>query len=307
MARALLLPHHLSRFQDFLSLPAPKVSFEFFPPKTEEGEASLWQTIHTLEDLNPSFVSVTYGAGGTTRDRTYKTVERILNETTLSPAAHLTCIGASRMEIDDLAWNYWEAGIKHIVALRGDVPVNEPSFTPHNDGYKYARELVEGLKKVADFEISVACFPEGHPESKDENEDLYHLKEKLDIGADRAISQYFFDTDVFLRFLDKAQAIGITQPIIPGIVLINNFKQLERFSAMCGATIPAWVYKMLDGLDETPELRQMISVMLAAEQCRILREAGIDQFHFYTLNRPALAQAVCKILGINAQKSLTTK
>lgn len=292
------LEKHLSSFEDFLSLPQPKVSFEFFPPKTPEGEAALWETVKALEPLKPTFVSVTYGAGGSTRERTHSTVKRIRQETKLEPAAHLTCVGAPRAEIDEIARSYWDAGIKHIVALRGDPPGGEKNFTPHPQGYRYSAELVKGLKDIANFEISVACFPETHPEAKSPEADLDYLKKKIDAGADRAITQYFFDTDIYLRFMERARKAGITVPIVPGIVLIANFKQLLKFSAMCGATVPPWIHKLLDGLDDAPEIRNHVSAIIAGEQCRVLREAGVEQFHFYTLNRPHLAQTVCRTLGI---------
>ncbi len=288
----------LSENSNFRTLAPPKVSFEFFPPKTDEAADQLWQVIKELESLKPEFVSVTYGAGGSTRERTHQTVKRIKTETSLKPAAHLTCIGASKEEIHEIAESYWDIGVKHIVALRGDPPKDSPHFTPHPDGYKYASELTEGLRKLHDFEISVACFPEGHPESGSIARDMDYLKQKVDAGATRAITQYFFDTDIYFRFMDEIEKANISIPIIPGIVLIGNYAQLIRFSKMCGATVPEWVHKLLKNLDESPEIRHTVSTMIAMEQCRILREAGVEQFHFYTLNRAPSVQAVCHVLGV---------
>ena len=288
----------LARLEDFLTLPKPQVSFEFFPPKTPEMEKSLWETITALEPLKPLFVSVTYGAGGSTRNRTHQTVARIKQETLLTPAAHLTCVGSSKEEIREIVQGYWDIGVKHIVALRGDPP-DDKAFTPHPDGYHYSAELVAGLKDISDFEISVACFPETHPESESPEKDLEYLKKKIDAGANRAITQYFFDTNLYFDFVDRARKHGINAPIVPGILLISGYKQLLNFSKMCGATVPDWVKKLLEGTDDNPEVRNTISAVIAAEQCRILHEAGINQFHFYTLNRPTLALSACKILGIH--------
>lgn len=279
----------------------PKVSFEFFPPKTAEMEIALWNTIKALEPLNPGFVSVTYGAGGSTRERTLKTVERIKNETNIPPAAHLTCVGATREEINKIAETYWNMDIKHIVALRGDPPEGEGKYKPHPGGYPYCVELVEGLKKIADFEISVASFPETHPEAENPEADINYLKQKIDAGADRTITQYFFDTDIYLKFREKAIAAGISVPIVPGILLISNFKQMVAFSKRCGASVPKWVFDKLEGLDEAPEKRDVISAEIASEQCKKLRQEGVDQFHFYTLNKPSVAMAVCNTLGIKSE------
>jgi methylenetetrahydrofolate reductase (NADPH) len=281
-----------------------KVSFEFFPPKTAEMEESLWRSVLRLAPLNPRFVSVTYGAGGSTRERTHATVVRIAKETGLKPAAHLTCVGAPKAEVDDVARHYWAAGIRHIVALRGDPPEGQKDFAAHPDGYANSTDLVAGLKKLNDFEISVGCYPEGHPASASPRLELEHLKRKVDAGATRAVSQYFFDPDVFLRFLDRARSAGITVPIVPGILPVTNFRQVVRFSAACGASVPSWLADMFDGLDDDPETRRMVAAHVAAEQCRRLLAAGIDEFHFYTLNRADLTYAICHVLGVRPALSL---
>jgi methylenetetrahydrofolate reductase (NADPH) len=278
-------------------LPAPLLSFEFFPPKTEALERQLWDCIRRLEPLAPRFVSVTYGAGGTTQARTHATVTRIVQETALTPAAHLTCVGASREEVNEVARGYWEAGVRHIVALRGDPPAGATKYEPHPQGYAYAAELVAGLRAVAPFEISVAAYPEVHPTALSAEADLDNLKRKIDAGATRAITQYFFESTVFLRFLDRAHAAGITVPIVPGIMPVTNFAQAARFSAMCGASVPAWMGRLFEGLDEDAETRRMVSAVLAAEQVRLLQANGVDEFHFYTLNRPDLVYAIAHILG----------
>ncbi len=277
---------------------APAVSFEFFPPNTPENEENLWNTIRKLEPLNPYFVSVTYGAGGTTRERTHNTVKRILEETHLKPAAHLTCINATRAEIDEIAENYWDMGVRHIVALRGDPPQGLTSYSPNRDGYKYSSELVKGLRNIGDFEISVACFPEGHPESSGIEEDIEHLKEKVAAGATRAITQYFINPDLYFKFVERARAAGITIPIVPGILVISNYEQFLKFSKACGATVPAWVKKLLSGLDDNPQIRDCVAVNITTEICRILRQGGVEQFHFYTLNRAHQTAAICRILGV---------
>jgi methylenetetrahydrofolate reductase (NADPH) len=278
-------------------LPAPKLSFEFFPPKTEALETQLWACIRRLAPLGPCFVSVTYGAGGTTQARTHATVSRILRETSLTPAAHLTCVEASREEVDQVARDYWEAGVRHIVALRGDQPPGAERYEPHLEGYAYAADLVEGLRRIAPFEISVAAYPETHPTALSADQDLDNLKRKIDAGATRAITQYFFDSEVYLRFLDRCAAAGITVPIVPGIFPVNSITQLRKFSAMCGAGVPDWMGHLFDGLDNDPETRRMVSVVVAAEQVRLLQANGVDEFHFYTLNRPDLVYAIAHILG----------
>jgi methylenetetrahydrofolate reductase (NADPH) len=279
-------------------MPMPRLSFEFFPPRTEALEAQLWTCIRRLEPLQPRFVSVTYGAGGSTQARTHATVARILRETTLTPAAHLTCVGASRDAVDQVARQYWEAGVRHIVALRGDPPRGEP-FEPHPDGYRYAADLVAGLRRVAPFEISVAAFPETHPQALSPEADLDNLKRKLDAGATRAITQYFFDTTTYLRFLERSLAAGITAPIVPGIMPVSNFAQCVKFSALCGTSVPDWLGRMFAALDDNdPELRRMVAIVVAAEQVRLLQANGVDEFHFYTLNRPELTRAIAHILGV---------
>ncbi|MBT8107070.1 MAG: methylenetetrahydrofolate reductase [Gammaproteobacteria bacterium] len=276
----------------------PTVSFEFFPPHSEQAEATLWQSIERLKVLQPSFVSVTYGADGSTRERTHNAVARILNETSLLTAPHLTCVGASRGEIDDIAREYWDMGVRHLVALRGDAPKGEDHYKPHPEGYAYASDLVTGLRKVADFEISVAAYPEVHPEAPDADFDLDNLKRKLDAGATRAITQFFFDVDVFLRFRDRCAAAGIDSPIVPGILPITRFPQLEKFAKACGASVPDWLRQWFAGLDEDAETRQMIAASIAIDQVHRLEAEGISEFHFYTLNRSELAYAICHALGV---------
>jgi methylenetetrahydrofolate reductase (NADPH) len=277
--------------------PPPKLSFEFFPPRTEALEAQLWTCIRRLEPLRPRFVSVTYGAGGTTQARTHATVARLVRETALVPAAHLTCVGATRDEVDAVARQYWDAGIRHIVALRGDAPPGT-TYQPHPGGYPFAADLVAGLRRVADFEISVAAYPETHPTALSAEQDLDNLKRKLDAGATRAITQYFFDTSVYLRFLDRCLAAGIRAPIVPGIMPVTNYGQLVKFSASCGAGVPAWLGLMFEGLDQDAETRRMVAAVAAAEQVRLLQANGVDEFHFYTLNRPDLTYAIAHILGV---------
>lgn len=284
-----------------VATPLPRdvqVSFEFFPPKSEKAERELWAAIKRLEPLQPAYVSVTYGAGGSTRERTHATVSRLKRETCLEPAAHLTCIAASREEIDEIARQYWAEGVRHIVALRGDPAEGEPDYVPHPDGYAYAADLVSGLKKVADFEISVAAYPEVHPEASSATADLDNLKRKIDNGASRAISQFFFDPEVFLRFRDRAESAGIDVPIVPGILPVTNFGRVKDFAAMCGASIPGWMGDLFEGLDNDPETRKLVAATVAAEQCRVLYANGVDAFHFYTLNRADLTYAICHILGV---------
>jgi methylenetetrahydrofolate reductase (NADPH) len=281
----------------------PALSFEFFPPKTEALEQQLWNCIRRLEPLAPRFVSVTYGAGGSTQERTHATVARLVRETSLTPAAHLTCVGASRGEVDDVARRYWDAGVRHIVALRGDAPAGEAGYTPHPEGYAYAADLVAGLKRIGDFEISVAAYPETHPTAANAQHDLDNLKRKIDAGATRAITQYFFDTDTYLRFLDAALAAGITVPIVPGILPVSNFKQVAKFSAMCGTAVPDWMGKLFEGLDDDPDTRHMVASAMAAEQVRLLQANGVDEFHFYTLNRADLSYAIAHILGARPKRA----
>jgi methylenetetrahydrofolate reductase (NADPH) len=274
------------------------VSFEFFPPKTEKMEQVLWESVKTLEPLAPRFVSVTYGAGGSTRERTHATVVRIQRETALQAAAHLTCVEASRGEIDDVARAYWDAGIRHIVALRGDPPEPGQPFAPHPDGYANAAELVAGLKKVAPFEISVAAYPECHPDSPDAAADLDNLRRKIDAGADRAISQFFFSPECFLRFRDRVAAAGISAEVTPGILPVSNVAQTRKFAGLCGAAIPPWLDRLFEGLDDLPAARQLVAATIAAELCAQLYAGGVRQFHFYTLNRAELSYAICHLLGL---------
>ena len=276
-----------------------RVSFEFSPPKTPQAEENLWTAIRRLEPLNPSFVSVTYGAGGSTRERTHRTVKRMLDETRLRPAAHLTCVGASREEVDAVVRDYWESGIRHIVALRGDPPGSlGGAYDPRSDGYANATELTAGIRGVAPFEVSVSLYPQVHPESPGIDHDIDVLKAKVDAGATRAITQFFFDTDVFLRFMDKVRKAGVTIPISPGIMPVSNFKGLQRMAEPCGIPLPAWLGGLFDGLDEDPETRRLIAGSVAAEMCARLAEEGFSDFHFYTLNRADLVYAICRVLGV---------
>ncbi|MCA0199840.1 MAG: methylenetetrahydrofolate reductase [Proteobacteria bacterium] len=278
--------------------PDIRVSFEFFPPKTEKMHEQLWQAIERLAPLKPKFVSVTYGAGGSTRERTHDTVVRIQKEKNLAAAAHLTCVGATREEIDDVARTYWDAGIRHIVALRGDPPEGETRYTPHPGGYAFAADLVAGLKRVADFEISVAAYPEIHPEAQSADADLDNLKRKLDAGATRAITNFFFDPAVFCRFRDRAVKAGIKADIIPGLIPVTNYTQTHKMSARCGASVPEWLRDVFSGLDEDAETRRLVSATVVAEQVRSLVREGVRDFHFYTLNRAELTYTICHILGV---------
>jgi methylenetetrahydrofolate reductase (NADPH) len=279
-----------------------QVSFEFFPPKTEKMEQTLWESIKTLEPLQPRFVSVTYGAGGSTRERTHATVERILNETPLTPAAHLTCVGASREEIDAIARDYWQLGVRNIVALRGDPSEPGSKYQPHPEGYADAAELVAGLKAIAPFDISVAAYPEIHPDSVDRQFDLENLKRKCSAGATRAITQFFFSPDCFFRFRDEAAAAGIDVEIVPGILPVSNVATTRRFAQSCGATIPAWLDDLFEGLDDLPAARQLIAATVSAELCGQLYAGGVRHFHFYTLNRAELSYAICHLLGVRAKQ-----
>lgn len=284
-----------------VALPLPKgvkVSFEFFPPASQKAEQSLWACIDRLSPVGPSFVSVTYGAGGTTRQRTHETVVKIASDTSLEAAAHLTCVGSSREEITAIAERYWQAGIRHIVALRGDAPEGTQGYVANPDGFAYASDLVKGLKEIADFEISVAAYPECHPESASPEADLDNLKRKVDAGATRAMTQYFFEPDTYLKFLDRARAAGIHIPILPGILPVTNITQVIKFSKLSGTTVPDWLVALFDGLDDDPETRKLIAASVAAEQCRVLHTSGVNDFHFYTLNRADLTYAICHILGV---------
>jgi methylenetetrahydrofolate reductase (NADPH) len=279
-----------------------KVSFEFFPPKSEAMEKSLWEAVTRLTPLRPTFFSVTYGAGGSTRQRTHDTVVRLKKETGIDPAAHLTCVGATCAEIDDIAQAYWDAGIRHIVALRGDPPSGMGGkYSPHPGGYANAAALIAGLKKIGPFQISAACYPEKHPDSADHQADLDNLKCKVDAGAERCITQFFFEVDDFLRFRDRAVAAGICVPIVPGIMPVSNFQGVSRIAGLCGSKVPAWLAHMFEGLDDDVETRRMIAATMAGDLCRRLRDEGVDQFHFYTLNRADLTFAICHLLGVRPQ------
>ncbi|MEO1252211.1 MAG: methylenetetrahydrofolate reductase [NAD(P)H] [Pseudomonadota bacterium] len=275
------------------------VSFEFFPPKTEKMQEKLWSAIEKLAPLGPDFVSVTYGAGGSTRSRTHETVSRIVKETALPVAAHLTCVAATRDDIDAVLADYWAAGVKHIVALRGDPPggPGEP-YSPHPGGYANAAELAAGARKIAPFEITVGCYPEKHPDSPSLVADIDHLKRKIDAGATRAITQFFYDNTVYLRYLEAVRKAGVEIPIVPGIMPITSFTGVRRMADVCGATLPGRLVKLFQNLDDDPATRQLIAATVAAEQCLDLAEHGVDHFHFYTLNRDDLAFALCHMLGV---------
>jgi methylenetetrahydrofolate reductase (NADPH) len=282
------------------------VSFEFFPPKTEEMEAQLWRAIERLAPMAPKFVSVTYGAGGSTRERTHATVRRILAETTLRPAAHLTCVSATRAEILDIAREYWNTGVRHLVALRGDpVAGIGTAYEPHPGGFAYASDLVAGLRREFDFELSVSAYPETHPTAGSMTAEIDNLKRKIDAGATRAITQFFFDNTIYLRYRDRAAAAGITVPIVPGIMPVTNFAQTRKFSTMAGATVPDSMARHFDGLEDDPDTRKLVAATLAAEQCTRLADEGVEDFHFYTLNRADLAYAICHILGIRGTRTVS--
>jgi methylenetetrahydrofolate reductase (NADPH) len=276
-----------------------EVSFEFFPPKSEKMEEGLWSAVRRLEPLRPEFVSVTYGAGGSTRERTHTTVARLVRETGLKPAAHLTCVGASRSEVDAVVRGYWAAGVRHIVALRGDPPGGVGSrYEPHPDGYAQAADLVAGIKRIADFDVSVGGYPETHPESPSVAADIDYLKAKVDAGATLVITQFFFDNEHYLRFVERARAAGIWCPILPGIVPIHNFKQVSSFGAKTGATMPSWLARRFDGLENDPSTTHLVAAAVAAEQVMDLVDRGVRHFHFYTLNRADLVYAICHLLGL---------
>jgi methylenetetrahydrofolate reductase (NADPH) len=278
------------------------VSFEFFPPGDEAAARQLWESVQRLAPLEPNFVSVTYGADGSTRTRTHECVSRILRETGLTVAPHLTCVGASRAQVLRIAQEYWQQGIRHLVALRGDAPAAEFSpegrYRPHAGGFAYASDLVAGLGGVGGFDLSVAAYPEGHPESGTVDADLENLKRKVDAGAGRAITQFFFDTDVFLRYRDRCAAAGIRVRLVPGILPITRFPQMLRFAQRCGASVPVWLRRRFDGLDEDAETRRLIAASVAIDQVQRLREHGVDEFHFYTLNRAELTYAICHAMGL---------
>ena len=282
---------------------AHAVSFEFFPPKTPEMETQLWNAIRRLAPLRPHFVSVTYGAGGSTRDRTHATVKRIVEETALKPAAHLTCVGASREAVDAVIRDYWDAGVRHIVCLRGDMPDTGATYAPHKDGYQTTAELVSAIRRIAPFEISVSGYPEKHPDSPSLQWDIDVLKAKVDAGASRAITQFAFDTELFPRFRDRAEKAGIRVPIVPGLMPTTNFKGVSRMSKRCGATVPDWLAALYEGLDDDVESRKLVASAVLVEQVRELKAEGFDQFHFYTLNQAELTFAVCNILGIKPMQN----
>jgi methylenetetrahydrofolate reductase (NADPH) len=275
-----------------------QVSFEFFPPADAAMEATLWNSLERLTPLAPRFVSVTYGADGSTRERTHNVVTGIQQRTTLTGAPHLTCVGASREEILDIARGYWDEGVRHLVALRGDPPQGQGGYRPHPGGFAYASELVAGLARLAPFDISVAAYPEVHPEASSADEDLENLRRKIDAGASRAITQFFYDGGAFLRFRDRCAAVGIHAPIVPGILPITRFPQVLRFARTCGATIPQWLHERFAGLDEDPETRRLIAASVAIEQVQELARHGVCEFHFYTLNRAELTYAICHALGL---------
>jgi methylenetetrahydrofolate reductase (NADPH) len=278
-----------------------QVSFEFFPPGDAAMEATLWTSVQRLAPFAPRFVSVTYGADGSTRERTHNVVTRIQRETALTGAPHLTCVGASRAEVLEIARAYWAQGIRHIVALRGDPPAGSSQYVPHPDGFAYGADLVAGLRSVADFDISVAAYPETHPEAASSAADLDNLKRKVDAGATRAITQFFFDTDAYLRFRDRCVAAGIGVSIVPGILPITRFPQVTRFAARCGASVPEWLAERFAGLDDDPDTRRLIAANVAIEQVSRLKRHGVSEFHFYTLNRAELSYAICHALGLRPQ------
>ncbi|HEY0103192.1 MAG TPA: methylenetetrahydrofolate reductase [NAD(P)H] [Brevundimonas sp.] len=309
-ARALLLSPLGPVARAGQDLSRPRVSFEFFPPKSDEAEANLWRAIQRLAPLNPAFVSVTYGAGGSTRERTHRTVSRILSETSLSPAAHLTCVEASRDEVDEVIRDYKASGVNHIVALRGDPPGGAGiggAYQPRADGYANATELAQAISRVGGFDITVGVYPERHPESPSIDHDIDVLKAKIDAGATRAVSQFFFDMDAFLRFRDRVRAAGVTIPLIPGIMPVSNFTGLTRMCGACGASIPDWLKAHFDGLDDDPETRKLLAASVAAETCARLQEEGFADFHFYTLNRADLVYAICRVLGVRETRLETVQ
>ena len=284
--------------------PAPNVSFEFFPPKTDKMEAKLWESVARLSPMAPKFVSVTYGAGGSTRDRTQKTVAKIAQDTPLSPAAHLTCVSATKEEVLQVATDFWNAGVRHLVALRGDPPEGMgATFEQHPGGFRDSVDLIQGIRDYdiapgARFEISVSCYPEQHPDSLGWDQDIAFLKAKQDAGADRAITQFFFEPDVYLSFLDRARSGRVTMPIVPGIMLQPNFKGLARMAKVVQASIPQWLHEVYEGTEDDPEARELITANVATELCHKLSEQGVNDFHFYTLNRASLAISTCRLLGL---------
>jgi methylenetetrahydrofolate reductase (NADPH) len=276
-----------------------RVSFEFFPPKTAEMEQSLWEAIARLAPLSPAFVSVTYGAGGSTRERTHATVRRVIAETALTPAAHLTCVAADRAEVDTVIRDYWQAGVRHVVALRGDPPAGAGArYAPHPGGYANAAALVAGVRRAGDFEVSVSAYPEKHPESPTVEADIDMLAAKVDAGASRAITQFFFENDLYFRYLDRVRARGIDIPIVPGILPVQNYKSMVGFAQRCGTSVPVWLAERFHGLDHDPAIRKLIAAAVAAEQVIDLLDRGVTSFHFYTMNRADLVYAICHLLGL---------
>ncbi|WP_068086016.1 methylenetetrahydrofolate reductase [NAD(P)H] [Polycladidibacter stylochi] len=279
------------------------VSFEFFPPKNERMEEQLWSSIKRLEPLSPSFVSVTYGAGGSTRERTHATVSRIVKETSLKPAAHLTCVDASKEEVDEVIRAYWDAGVRHIVALRGDPAAGVGSqYSPHENGYQSTADLVASIKRIGDFEVSVSAYPERHPESRSWDVEIDVLKAKVDAGATRAITQFFFDNSDYFRYVERVQAAGINIPIIPGIVPVHSFKGIAGFARRTGASVPSWLARRFEGLDDDLRTRELVAAAVAAEQVLDLFDQGVDAFHFYTMNKADLVYAICHMLGLRHQE-----
>lgn len=281
---------------------APKVSFEFFPPKSPEMEQKLWDSVRRLEPLRPDYVSVTYGAGGSTRERTHDIVRKMAAETSLKPAGHITCVAATKPEIDQVLKDYWDAGVKRIVALRGDPTAGiGTKYAPHPGGYAYANDLITGARRIADFDISVGCYPEVHPDASSLKAEVENLKRKFDAGATRAITQFFFYPDVYFKFLDAARDAGIDQPIVPGVMLQSNFKGLKRMADLCGTAIPSRIAELYEGLDNDAETRDLVTAHIAAELCNRLAEQGVDHFHFYTMNRAGLSLSTCRLLGIKPE------
>ena len=280
------------------------ISFEFFPPKSEKMEQVLWDSLERLAPLSPSFVSVTYGAGGTTRERTHATVARIVEQTNVAPAAHLTCVGASKEEVNEVIRSYADCGVKHIVALRGDPAEGiGATYEPHADGYVNAADLVRGIKEIGDFEVSVSAYPEKHPESPDFATDIEMLRQKVDAGATRAITQFFFDNDLYEAYVERVRRAGIFIPIVPGILPIHNFMQMANFASRTGASVPQWLAKRFEGLENDPETHRLVAAAIAAEQVNDLHGRGVDHFHFYTMNRANLSYAICHLLGLRPSLS----
>ena len=276
----------------------PRVSFEIFPPAGTASEDALWRTVSRLESLSPAFVSVTYGAGGSTQERSTAILDRLAASTSLEAAAHVTCVGRTRRELDEIAESWHSRGIRRIVALRGDAPNGEGRYEPHPGGYRDAADLVAGLRRIGDFEIDVGAYPETHPDAASPESDLDNLKRKLDAGASSAITQFFFDAETYLRFRDRVVAAGITQPIIPGILPVTNFAKVVSFSERCGTTVPAWMHELFDGLDEDAETRRLVAASTACDLCNALKDEGVSDFHIYTLNRAELSMAICRRLGL---------